>query len=160
MLGVVFSSSVSEHRLLFTLFGLNRAGQILYGVLLLLGGAAVVGWFVVLPRVQFHDAEEALFKAARHGDVAGITRALDEGARVNAVAPVDRKTAVFRAAVFGQVEAVRALASRGADLTIRGNDGQTVLEYVTAARSEERDAAKAQALDLVISALRAAEAGR
>lgn len=151
---------MSEHRLLFTLFGLNRAGQIMYGALLLLGGAAVVGWFVVLPRMQFQDADEALFKAARHGDVAGITRALDEGARVDARAPVDRKTAVFRAAVFGQVEAVRALTSRGADLTVRGNDGQTALEYVTAIRGEEHDAAKAQALDAVIAALRTAEAGR
>jgi hypothetical protein len=151
---------VSEHRLLFTLFGLNRAGRILYGVLIVLIIPAMVGWFVVLPRMRFQETDEALFKAARHGDVAGIMRALDEGGRVNGAAPVDGKTAIFRAAVFGHGEAVRALVSRGADLSLRGSDGQTVLEYVTAIRSEEKDAAKLKGLDEVLAGLRTAGAGR
>jgi hypothetical protein len=45
----------------------------------------------------------------RHGDRGGIERALGEGARVTDVSPVDGKTALFRAAVFGHADAVRLL---------------------------------------------------
>jgi len=146
--------------LLYMLLGLNRAGRILYRTLFVLAVPAGVVWFVVLPGLRFHDADERLFRAARHGDGAAVERSLAAGGRLNVAAPVDGKTALFRAAVFGHADLVRMLLKRGADSQARGNDGRTVLEVVVGARADEHDPAKAQALDAVISVLRNAEAGR
>ena len=115
-----------------------------------------MAWTLLLPRLRFHEQEERLFRAARHGDVAGIQRSLDGGAMVNAAAPIDGKTALFRAAVFGHADAVRVLLRRGADATRRGNDGRTALEVALASRTGETDRAKAEALDAVAAALREA----
>jgi hypothetical protein len=93
----------------------------------------------VLPRLRFSAADEDLFRAARHGDRAGIGARPRGGARVGGASPVDGKTALFRAAVFGHADAVRLLLERGADTQARGNDGRTALEVVDAARGEERD---------------------
>jgi Ankyrin repeats (3 copies) len=143
-------------QLLYTLPGFNRAGKFLYAGLILLAGPALAWWFIWRPSSQFHDEDEQLFRAARNGDVAGIARALDAGARVNAAAPIDGKTAIFRAAVFGHADAVRDLLQRGADTNAQGNDGKTVLEIVTSVRSEEHDPVRAKALDAVASALEGA----
>ncbi len=143
--------------LLYTLLGLNRAGKYLYLALFCLAVPALTFWTVLLPRMQFHDEDEAFFRAARHGDVAAIDRALDAGARVNVAAPIDGKTALFRAAVFGHAEAVRELLQRGADVNMRGNDGKTALEIVTDARSEEKDGARLRALEAVASVLESAQ---
>ena len=138
---------------LFALLGLGRGGQILYVTLFVLAVPAFVAYTVWLPRVRFSAADEQLFHAARHGDRAGIERALSDGARVTRASPVDGKTALFRAAVFGHVDAVRLLLERGADREARGSDGRTVLEVVTAARGEERDRVAATALDAVAATL-------
>lgn len=143
-----------DYPILFALFGLNRAGQILYVTLFVLAVPALTMWTVFMPRWHFHEPDEHLFKAARHGDVAGIERALAEGANVNAEAPIDRKTALFRAAAFGYADAVRALLKAGADPERRGNDDRTVLEFTETARKEERDQARAKNYDQVIAALR------
>ena len=145
---------------LFALLGLGRGGKILYLTLFVLAVPAMVAYFVWLPRVRFSDADEHLFRAARHGDRGGIERALAEGARVTDVSPVDGKTALFRAAVLGHADAVRLLLDRGADRQARGNDGRTVAEIVTAARGDEREQAAATALDAVAAALREPGSGR
>ena len=145
---------------LFALLGLGRSGKILYLTLFVLAVTAMVAYFVWLPRVRFSDADEHLFRAARHGDRGGIERALSEGARVTDVSPVDGKTALFRAAVLGHADAVRLLLDRGADRQARGNDGRTVAEIVTAARGDEREPAAAIALDAVAAALREPGSGR
>jgi len=145
---------------LFALLGLGRGGKILYLTLFVLAVPAMVAYFVWLPRVRFSDADEHLFRAARHGDRGGIERALAEGARVTDVSPVDGKTALFRAAVLGHADAVRLLLDRGADRQARGNDGRTVAEIVTAARGDEREPAAAIALDAVAAALREPGSGR
>jgi hypothetical protein len=142
--------------IVLALFGLNRAGKILYITLFVLAVPAFVAWTVWLPRLRFSDQDERLFKAARHGDRAGVEQALAAGAHVNAAAPIDGKTALFRAAVFGQADAVRVLLEHGADPAIRGNDGQSALEVVTAARHDEKDPAAAGALDSVMAVLREA----
>lgn len=143
--------------ILSTLLGLNRAGRILFTTLFVLAIPALVVWSIVLPRVRFHDEDERLFRAARHGDAAGVEKAMADGARLDTTAPIDRKTAIFRAAVFGHANLVRVLIQRGADLNARGTDGRTVLETVVAARAEEHDTARAQALDAVAAVLRSAE---
>ena len=142
-----------RHGWLFMLLGLNRAGKMLYLAVVVLGVPALVVWFVVLPRMRFSGEDERLFRAARHGDVAGIEQALDAGADVNAEAPIDRKTALYRAAILGYPEAVTVLLSRGADADRRTSDGRTALELVTAAIAEEKDPAEARALEAVAGIL-------
>jgi ankyrin repeat protein len=144
--------------ILYTLLGLNRGGRILYRAVFVLAIPALVAWFVVLPRLRFSDQDEQLFRAARHGDRAGVERALAAGADVNASAPVDRKTALFRAAVFGHAGVVRVLLERGASPTARGADGRTALEVTRDARSHETNPAAARALDDVAAVLGEAKA--
>src|SRR5262249_47325796 len=60
-------------------------------------------------------ANEALWDAARAGDTARITAALNQGADVNAKSRYD-VTALFFAASSGRLEAVKLLISRGADV--------------------------------------------
>ena len=147
-------SESAVQRVLFTLLGLNRAGKFLYLALLLLGAPALIAYKAWLPAYRFTDADEQLFRAARHGDLAGIERSLADGATVTAASPVDGKTALFRAAVLGQAEAVRVLLEHGADPAAHGNDGQTPLELVMAAREGEKTPAAAHALDAVAVLLR------
>jgi ankyrin repeat protein len=144
---------------LFALLGLGRGGKILYVTLFILAVPALMLYTVFLPKWQFSEADERLFRAARHGDVAGIEQLFndDAGAGIDAVSPVDGKTALFRAAVFGHAGAVRALVAKGADPATRGNDGRTALEVVTAALAEEHDRAAKQALEVVAGILRAVE---
>ena len=148
-------AQTADRPLLYALFGLNRAGQILYTTLFVLAVPALVVWTVVVPRWRFKEPDEHLFKAARHGDVAGIARALAEGANVNAAAPVDGKTALFRAAAFGYADAVRALLKAGADPERRAGD-RTVLQFAEEIRKVEQDPARAKTYDQVIAALREA----
>jgi len=145
---------------LFALLGLGRGGQVLYVTLFVLAVPALMAYTLWLPRVRFSEADEHLFRAARHGDRGGIERALEEGASVTDASPVDGKTALFRAAVFGHAEAVRLLLERGADRAARGNDGRTVMEVVAAARAEERNPKALTALDAVAAALRESGSGR
>jgi hypothetical protein len=150
----------TDRPVLYTILGLNRTGRILYTTLVLLAGPLLAGWFVLMPRLRFSDEDERLFRAARHGDVAGLERSLSAGGRVNAASPVDGKTALFRAAVFGYADVVRALLARGADPAARGSDGRTALEVTSAARASEKDPSAARALDAVIAALAGPESGR
>jgi uncharacterized protein len=110
--------------------------------------------------MRFSEADEQLFRAARHGDVAGIKEALEIGAKVDDVAPIDRKTALFRAAAFGYPDAVKALLSRGANPAARGADGKTALEVVTEAIGEEKDPTARQELEAVAAVLRKAGPSR
>lgn len=139
---------------LLALFGLNRAGTILYTSLFVLAVPALMFWTVFLPRMRFSEADEQLFRAARHGDVAGIEESLEAGANVDDEAPTDRKTALFRAAVFGYPAAVKALLSHGANPAARGADGHTALEVVTEAIGEEQDPGARQRLEAVAVVLR------
>jgi len=132
----------------------------LYGALFVLAVPALVVWFVVMPRWRFSDQDERLFRAARHGDAAGVEQSLAAGARVNAASPVDGKTAIFRAAIFGHADTVRILLEHGADASLHGNDGQTALDVAVAARASEKDPAIARALDTVVTVLRDAEPRR
>jgi hypothetical protein len=150
-------TTTKDYPVLFTLFGLNRAGRILYTTLFCLAVPALAAWFVLVPQLRFHEEDERLFRAARHGDVGGVEQALAAGGRVSAASPIDGKTALFRATVFGHADVVRVLLTHGADPATRGSDGRTALEVAVAARGEEHDPARMRALDAVIAALREAE---
>lgn len=151
--------TASDRPILYALFGLNRAGQILYGTLFILAAAAFVGR-QILPGLQFSDQDEQLFRAARHGDRAAVEQALATGASLEHSAPIDHKTALFRAAVFGHADVVRLLLERGADPNAVGFDGRSALEVVTAARAEEKDPAVASNLDAVAALLKEAAGSR
>ena len=150
----------TAERIVFTLLGLNDAGQKLLIGIFILGFAGFMAYTVLGSRSRFSDADEHLFRAARHGDLPGIEQSLGEGAAVTDVSPVDGKTALHRAAILGQTAAVRLLLERGADPAAHGFDGQTPLEIVQAARAPEKDAAAAKALDAIAELLRGHEGAK
>ena len=142
-----------DRDLLLTLTGLNRPGKYLYLSLFILAIPALGFWSITLPRLRFHEQDERLFYAARHGDVAGIERALADGANVNAEAPVDRHTALARAALLGRPDAVKALLKAGANPDSRGSDDRTAMQLAEDARKDETNPERARALDAVVAAL-------
>lgn len=149
----------NDRPILYALFGLNRAGQILWA-LIFIGGIA---WFVnstMTPGRNFSDADERLFRAARHGDKVGIEQALASGAGVNDISPIDGATALFRAAAFGHADAVKALLDSGADREAHAWDSQTALDRVIAFRNEEKEPGARRALDDVATVLRGGEGGK
>ncbi len=146
-----------DRPILFALFGLNRAGQVLYGTLIVVVIAVFFGRQSLLPRLRFSEQDEQLFHAARHGDRAGVERALASGASLDHAAPVDRKTALFRAAVFGHADVVALMLDRGADAAVLGADGQSVLDTVLEASRTEKDPAIRRNLDAVVAVLREKE---
>ena len=142
-----------DRPILFALFGLNRAGQILYGTLIVVVVSVFFGRQSLLPRLRFSEQDEQLFRAARHGDRAGVEQALSAGASLDHAAPVDLKTALFRAAVFGHADLVRLMIDRGADPAVVGADGQSVMDIVLQASREEKDPAARRNLDAVVAVL-------
>jgi hypothetical protein len=135
------------------LFGYNRAGKILWGLIVVAG----LAYFVfAIQDPPFSDEDERLFRAARHGDRAGVESSLEAGAGVADLSPLDRKTALFRAAAFGHADVVNVLLERGADPATRGGDGKTALDVVIEARADEKKPEAQRALDDVANLLRKA----
>src|SRR5437762_11057023 len=150
-------ADTSEPFFLYLLLGFNRAGRFMWLTIFVLAIPVLTLWTVLLPKWRFSAADEHLFKAARHGDVAAIEQALGEGATVDARAPIDHKTALFRAVSFGQADAVRALLKHGADIEARSLDDKTVLQFAEEIRKDDTDAERARRLDAAIAALKAAQ---
>lgn len=90
----------------------------------------------VAPRPDEVAAFGPLHAAAQRGDVAGIKRALAQGAPVNGR---DRhgRTAVHVATFARQREAIRALAAAGADLGLLENDRYDAVTIASVADDEE-----------------------
>src|ERR1700687_4617240 len=79
----------------------------------LLGLIALLQQTIALP-----DLNESLWEAARAGDTARITAALDKGLDINATARYDMTALIF-AADNGRLDAVKLLVARGADVNAR-----------------------------------------
>ncbi len=67
------------------------------------------------PKQQLNDQ---MWEAARKGDAAAVTAALDKGADVNAKFRYGT-TALFKASERGNTEVVKVLLARGADVTVK-----------------------------------------
>ncbi|MGI9065761.1 MAG: ankyrin repeat domain-containing protein [Pyrinomonadaceae bacterium] len=67
------------------------------------------------PKQELNDQ---MWEAARKGDTAAVTAALDKGAEVNAKFRYGT-TALFKAAERGNTEVVKLLLARGADVTVK-----------------------------------------
>ena len=81
-------------------------------------GIALLASLVVTAGQGSQAANESLWEAARAGEIARITAALDQGANVNAKAKYD-VTALTFAAGNGRLDAVKLLVARGADVNAR-----------------------------------------
>lgn len=90
---------------------------------------------VGIPTVSFsaeaaeYVAQEQLFKGAEEGDVAMVEKALAAGASVNAKDSESGYTPLMEAATSGQVEIVKLLLEKKADVHIQDNNGFTALMY-------------------------------
>lgn len=84
-------------------------------VLLFLILATPLVTFAQDPKQQLNDQ---MWEAARKGDVAGVTAALDKGADVNAKFRYGT-TALFKAAERGNTDVVKLLIARGADVSVK-----------------------------------------
>ena len=65
--------------------------------------------------------------AALRGDLAALTRALDEGADP-CLADEDGYTPLHYAAGYGRLDILQALLAAGADKEVRNSDGQSALD--------------------------------
>ena len=68
-----------------------------------------------------------LWKAAAAGDLPAIKRALDDGAKLNALDPQFGITPLAWAALNGKTEAAKLLIEKGADVNAQNRDGATPL---------------------------------
>ena len=78
-----------------------------------------------LPNVP--DDSKDLWAAARAGDLQEIKRYIKEGRDVNALDKTFQISAMSWSVLHGQIEAVRLLIEKGADVNIKNGDGSTPL---------------------------------
>lgn len=86
----------------------------------------VSAWAMSSARTKSGD-DGTLVGAIRAGDLAAMRQRLDTGASVDEPDPKLKTTPLAWAAIRGDVEAVRLLLDRGADLGARNGDGSTPL---------------------------------
>lgn len=77
-----------------------------------------------------------LHDAAKKGDIAAITAALDGGAKVDEIDTNGKATALYYSVTGGHLEATRFLISRGADVNHASNWGVPVLNAAFKGHSE------------------------
>jgi ankyrin repeat protein len=84
---------------------------------------------------EFDDKSFHAAAAAR--DMMAITAFLDSGINMNAPDEVDGRTVLISAAARGDLEVVKRLIGRGADVNIKDNKGYTALSHSIEARYDE-----------------------
>jgi len=83
--------------------------------------------------------EQSLRWAARGGDVGEVGRLADRGVNVNAADPESGQTSLHTAASCGQMDVLKELVARGADLSVRDKDGKTPVDLVRSDRVGVRE---------------------
>lgn len=84
------------------------------------------------------EAAELLATAAAGGDLAGVERALAEGAEVNPVQDDEEDSVPLLSAMAGgDADVIRVLVARGAAVTVRDDGGRTPLHFVGGDRAAE-----------------------
>jgi cytochrome c len=77
-----------------------------------------------------------LHDAAKKGDIAAITAALDGGSKIDEVDSIGKATALYYSVTAGHLEATRFLISRGADVNHVSNWGVPILNAAFKGHSE------------------------
>ncbi|HZO91879.1 MAG TPA: ankyrin repeat domain-containing protein [Chthonomonadaceae bacterium] len=125
----------------------------------LLGLSAVIA-FVGVPsglvyrQVQHEKANTALIAAVKNNDTAGVMAALNRGADINAK-DMNGRTALEQAVVAENVEGVRILLERHANLIIPTSEGTSILSEAIRLRG---DAPEEPALRQIVALLKKAGA--
>ena len=96
--------------------------------------------FLLLILMMYFETSMALaapiHDAAKKGDVAAITAALDAGAGVNDSDQLGKAPALYYSVTAGHIEATRYLISRGADVNLASNWGVPILNAAFKGHSE------------------------
>ena len=89
------------------------------------------------PNTRNPEGETPLMAVARTGNVAAAERLLKAGADINATENFGGQSALMWAAVQGQADMVKLLASRGADVNARGTVRQWERKVITEPRPKD-----------------------
>jgi len=81
------------------------------------------------------NLDQELVQAAKKGNTESVEYALGKGANVNAKDPEFHATALMWAAHEGRLDTMRILIQHGAEIDMRGDDGETAL-WFTAQRGQ------------------------
>lgn len=85
----------------------------------------------------YESDEKSFHAAARAGDVMAITAFLDSGIDVDARSDSDGRTVLINAAARGDLNVVKLLLARGADVNAKDNKGYTALQHAIEARYDD-----------------------
>jgi predicted small lipoprotein YifL len=102
--------------------------QMVYGALIVVLLVLAACGSSPSPSVQLPDADERLLDATQDGNLSGVRAALDAGANVNARNSYDQ-TPLMIASVNDDLEIVKYLVERGADISLQDKAGDTVFDY-------------------------------
>jgi uncharacterized protein len=91
-----------------------------------------------LLKLRGYESDEKNFHAAaRASDMIAITAFLDSGINIDARSEGDGRTVLISAAARGDLQVVKALVERGADVNVQDNKGYTAISHAIEARYDD-----------------------